>query len=61
MSDIGRKGFGDSTSRISAAEYHRTLLTHHAEASEAIKPDSQKSTTEKLGEGATDIGDKVAR
>ena len=30
-------------------------------ASEAMKPDSQKTTTEKLGEGATDIGDKAAR
>ena len=66
MSDAGRKGFGDSTytstpALPSLSDYHRTLLTHHAEASEAMKPDSQKTTTEKLGEGATDIGDKAAR
>jgi hypothetical protein len=42
-------------------QYHRTLLTHHAEAQEKLTPESQKSTTDKLSEGATDIGDKVAR
>ena len=61
MSDAGRKGFTDSTSPPSIADYHRTLLMHHAEASEAMTPDSQKSTGQKLSEGATDITDKVSR
>lgn len=34
---------------------------HHAEASEAITPQSQKSTGDKLSEGATDMTDKVSR
>lgn len=61
MSDAGRKGFTDSMFSAIAADYYRTLLTHHAEASEAITPQSQKSTGDKLSEGATDISDKVAR
>ena len=62
MSDLGRKGFGDSTSpRSSMDQYRKTLLTHHAEAQEKLTPESQKSTTDKLSEGVTDIGDKVGR
>jgi hypothetical protein len=62
MSDLGRKGFGDSSyTPQTVADYSRSLLTHHQEASEAVKPDSQKGVGEKLGEGASDIGDKVSR
>lgn len=62
MSDLGRKGFGDSSyTPQTVAEYSRSLLTHHTEASESLKPDSSKSAGEKLTEGASDIGDKVSR
>lgn len=60
MTDSGRKDMGDSV----CLHNHRTshsILTSITELQDKVTPQGSKSTTDKLSEGVSNVGDKAQR